>query len=333
MSNPVILAGDVGGTKVNLAVFSMETRAVSLTPVATFPSRQHANLEEIARKFLATTEVRPDFACFGVAGPVAEGRARLTNLPWLIDSSQLTRELGLKQAWVINDLEAYAYGIGGLSSEDFAVLNAGDPNARGNAAVIAAGTGLGEAGLYWDGHQFHPFACEGGHADFSPRSDLDLEFSRYARAEVGQVEWEHALSGPGLYRIYRFLRDTGRGEEPAWLAEEFRRNDPPAVVTRMALENKNPLCVQALELFVTYYGMEARNLALKIMARGGVYVGGGIAPKIISKLKDGCFTRAFIGEGPLKPLLEKMPVRVILNDQTALIGAARYAALQTGQSC
>lgn len=327
----MILAGDIGGTKVNLACFNAEAGRLVPSHLSTYSSHDYPNLQEMARRFVADHGLKLNYACFGVAGPVKKGRAEVTNLPWVVDAQELTRALNLKQAWLINDLEANAHGIAGLVPEDFVVLNAGDKEAVGNAAILAAGTGLGEAGLFWDGNRHLPIASEGGHAEFAPRTDLDLELLRYMRGRFGQVSWEHVLSGPGSHRIYEFLRDTGRGEEPAWLTEQFRKVDPPVAITRAALEGKSELCVQALDLFVTYYGMEAANLALKMLAVSGVYLGGGIAPKIITKLQDGKFMKAFIGEGRMKTLLAAMPVRVIMNDKTALIGAARYAAMKSGR--
>ncbi|HEX7124294.1 MAG TPA: glucokinase, partial [Thermodesulfobacteriota bacterium] len=197
--------------------------------------------------------------------------------------------------------------------------------AGGNQAIIAAGTGLGETGLYWDGSKHHPFATEGGHADFAPRDELEIELLRYLLRELDRVSVERVVSGPGLYRIYRFLRDTGRGEEPVWLAEALRRGDPPRVVSEAALAGRSGLCAQALDLFVSLYGAEAGNLALKTMATGGVFVAGGIAPRIVEKLKDGRFMEAFVAKGRLESILAAIPVRVILNDTAALLGAARYA--------
>ncbi len=326
----MILAGDIGGTKVNLAFFEVAGQQLTQRVEGTYPSRQHASLEEIVHEFLSTHHLKVDYACFGIAGPVKNGRAQLTNLPWVVDAHTLTRELGLKFAWLINDLEANAYGIAGLSPQDLVTLNEGELEAKGNAAIISAGTGLGEAGLFWDGHRHFPLACEGGHGDFAPRTDLDVELFRHLRAQFGRVSWERVLSGPGSFNIYKFLRDTGRGEEPAWLTEDLRNGDAPSVITRVGLEGKCELCVQTLDLFVTYYGAEASNLALKIMSIGGLYVGGGIAPKIINKLKDGNFMKAFCATGRMMALMEAMPVRVILNDKTALIGAARFAAAQAG---
>jgi glucokinase len=327
----MILAGDIGGTKVNLAFFKADDLRIAPEDSGTYSSRNHASLEEIVRHFVAERQLRVDYACFGIAGPVKKGRVQVTNLPWVADADELNAALNAKQVWLINDLEANAHGIAGLAPEDFVVLNQGEDGATGNAAIISAGTGLGEAGLFWDGNRHLPIASEGGHAGFAPRTDLDVDLLRYMRERVGQVDWEHVLSGPGLYHIYQFLRDTGRGSEPAWLAQQFRQIDPPVAITHAALEGKCALCVRTLDLFVAYYGAEAANLGLKVLATGGVYVGGGIAPKIIHKLKDGEFLRTFVGENRMRSLLEAMPVRVIMNDKTALIGAGRYAALRAGK--
>jgi glucokinase len=323
----VILAGDIGGTNTRLAVFEHAGGRLSTTAEATFPSREHGSFEAVLRTFRAAHPLPVGRACFGVAGPVRHGRSDATNLPWVVDSRQVARELDLRSVGLINDLEANAYGIGALEPKDFVVINAGAPDAEGNQAIIAAGTGLGEAGLAWDGRTHRPFATEGGHTTFAPRNEVEMALLRYLLARYEHVSCERVLSGPGLVNIYSFLRDTGRGEEPAWLSKQMRQQDPPAVIARAALEGKSALCVQALDLFVSLYGAEAGNLALKVLATGGVFVGGGIAPKLIQKLKGPAFIEAFIAKGRMRPLLEAMPVRVILNDKTALLGAARCAAL------
>ncbi len=323
----MILAGDVGGTNTRLAVF--DDRGGRLTPKAeaTFPSREHTSFESVLRKFIVAHPFPIASACIGIAGPVQHGRSDATNLPWVVDAGQVARELDLKTVGLINDLEANAYGIAALEPKDCITLNAGAPDAEGNQAIISAGTGLGEAGLYWDGNKHRPFATEGGHATFAPRNELEVALLRYFLARYEHVSVERVLSGPGLVNIYTFLRDTGRGEEPAWLAAQMREQDPGAVISQAAISGKSKLCVQALDLCVSLYGAEAGNLALKVMATGGVFIGGGIAPKIISKLKDPMFLNAFTAKGRMKPLLEAMPVQVILNDKTALLGAARCAAM------
>jgi glucokinase len=243
-----------------------------------------------------------------------------------VDGSELADRTGIASVEIINDLEAKGHGIALLGEDDFAVLNKGAREEEGNAGLIAAGTGLGEAGLKWEGEGYWPLAMEGGHADFAPRNALEVDLLLYLLKEFEHVSYERVLSGAGLYNIYRFLRDTGRGKEPAWLTDLMNQGDPSQVVSEKALEGKSDLCVEALDLFVSLYGAEAGNLALKVMATGGLYIGGGIAPKIVQKLKDGTFMKAFVAKGRMRSLLEAIPVRVILNDKTALMGAARCAA-------
>jgi len=322
----MILAGDVGGTNTRLAVFDDTGGRLAPAAEATFPSREHGSLEAVLQKFNAAHPLSIDRACFGVAGPVRNGRCDATNLAWVVDARLVARELRLQAVGLINDLEANAWGIGVLEPDDLALLNPGAPDAEGNQAIISAGTGLGEAGLTWDGKQHRPFATEGGHSDFAPRNHLEMELLDYLLKQFQRVSYERVVSGPGLLNIYRFLRDTGRGEETAWLAERMRDQDPGAVISQAALEGKSDLCVQALDLFVSLYGAEAGNLALKVLATGGVFLGGGIAPKIIRKLQDPIFLTAFTAKGRMKPLLQAIPVRVILNDKTALLGAAHFAA-------
>ena len=324
----MILAGDIGGTNTRLALFASEGKTLRHVAETTYGSRDHNSLEEIVEKFLAKYSESVERGCLGIAGPVQDGRVKASNLPWLVDAKELSRRAGIAQITLINDLEATAHGIASLQPEEFVVLSPGEADAKGNAAVIAAGTGLGEAVLYWDGSRHRPFACEGGHGDFAPRSDLELELFRYLRTEFGRVSYERVLSGPGLHNIYRFLRDTGRGTEPPWLTEQMQQGDPSATISRAALAGTSSLCVEAIELFVSIYGAEAGNLALKVMARAGMYLGGGIAPKILGKLKSGTFMESFWTKGRMRVLLQTMPVRVILNDKTALMGAARFAMLE-----
>jgi len=330
----MILAGDIGGTKTTLAFFTIEQERLKPIVESTFPSREHGSLREIARKFVSMNSLSIEYVCFGVAGPVKEGRCEATNLPWVVDAKILAAELGIEGVWLINDLEATAYGIKALEPKDFTVLNNGASEAKGNAAVIAAGTGLGEAGFYWDGKQHLPFACEGGHADFAPCNELEMELLSHLLKHFSHVSYERVLSGPGLFNIYSFLRDTGRfGREPDWLTEKISKgDDPSSAVSESALAGNCELCVKAIDIFVSIYGAEAGNLALKTLATAGVYIGGGIAPKIIKRLTDGNFMKAFISKGRMEHLMQAMPVAVILNDKTALLGAARYAALKSGRS-
>jgi glucokinase len=324
----MILAGDIGGTNSRLAFFTRHGKRLEPVAEQTYISRDHENLESVVKKFVSSHDLPVDVACFGIAGPVKNGRSEAVNLAWTVDSRLLAHLLRIDTVELLNDLEAYAYGIAMLAPEDFVQLNPGVPEASGNAAVIAAGTGLGEAGLYWDGLQHRPFACEGGHTTFAPSDPLQLELLGFLMREFGHVSWERVVSGPGLLNVYRFLRDTGRGEEPAWLAREMQQHDPSAVVSQAALAGTSALCSQALDLFVSLYGAEAGNVALKIMATAGVYVGGGIAPKIIKNLTEPTFMQAFVAKGRLKPVLQEIPVHIIMNDRTALLGAARFAALK-----
>ena len=326
----MILAADIGGTHARIATFTVDGGRVKLVSEQIYPSHEHQNLESALRAFLTTHKVTATTACFGVAGPVRKGIAVLPNLGWTVDASSLAHEIGIERARLINDLEANAYGIAALDASDLSVINPGAADAMGNAAVISAGTGLGEAGLYWDGKILRPFACEGGHADFAPTDPLQTDLLAWLQKQYTHVSWERVLSGNGIFNIYRFLRETGRGEEPAWLTEELKNGDPPLVITRAALEKRSALCEMALDLTIVLLGAEAANLVLKIMATGGLYLGGGIAPRVLSKLKEPAFMRAFTNKGRMGDLLEATPVKVILNDSAALLGAARCAALEAG---
>jgi glucokinase len=321
----MILAGDIGGTNARLAFFDVIDGHFRLVSASVFPSREYAGLDQIVSKFVDTAKVHPHAACFGVAGPVRNGRVEASNLPWIIESQRLADELKLDKAVLINDLEANAWGIATLDPKDVVALNHVKGTPKGNQAVISAGTGLGEAGMYWDGSQHHIFATEGGHADFAPRNELEIDLFRYLSGRYGHVSCERVVSGPGLVNVFHFLRDTGRGTEPQWLTDEMAHGDAAATISRAALAGKCGLCEQAVDLFVSVFAAEAGNLALKVMATGGVYVGGGIAPKMIAKLSGPLFMQAFAGKGRMQALLEAMPVSVITNDQTALMGAARCA--------
>ena len=322
----MILAGDIGGTNARLAFFDVTNGRFRLVSASVFPSREYAGLDQIVSRFVDSSSLHPDAACFGVAGPVRNGRVETSNLPWVIESKRLADELNLEKAVLINDLEANAWGIAALDPKDVVSLNQVRGNPVGNQAVISAGTGLGEAGMYWDGSQHHIFATEGGHADFAPRNELEVELFRYLSGHYGHVSCERIVSGPGLVNVFHFLRDTGRGTEPQWLMDEMAHGDAAAAISRAALNGKCPLCEQALDLFVSVFAAEAGNLALKLMATGGVYLGGGIAPKMLPKLSGPLFMNAFVGKGRMQTLLEAMPVKVITNDKTALMGAARCAA-------
>lgn len=327
----MILAGDIGGTSTRLAFFEIDEGKLKPLINEKFSSREHRGLEEIVREFLKKHSVQAEYAAFGIAGPVRQQRVEATNLPWVIDAVNLKSELRTPHVFLLNDLEANTYGIFELTPEDFAVINAGAPADTGNLAVISAGTGLGEAGATWDGARFVVYATEGGHTDFAPRDELEIDLLLYVRQRLGgRVSYERILSGPGIFTIYQFLRDTKRGVEEDWLRQELQNADPSAVISQRGLEGKSELCAQTLDLFVELYGAEAGNLALKLMATRGVFIGGGIAPKILPKMTTGGFMRAFAEKGRFEKLLRAIPVRVLLNDQAALLGAARFAGLQAG---
>jgi len=328
----MILAGDIGGTNTRLAYFEGTPDRLHPLAIEIFPSREHKGLAEIARLFLDGHKQVARAACFGIAGAVVDGHVEATNLPWVVDARTLASELGMDRVAVINDLLANAHGIALLAESDFVVVNPGSASPTGNRALISAGTGLGEAGLVSTPNGYEPFPSEGGHTDFGPRNELEIELLRYLMGRVEHVSYERVLSGPGLHNIYQFLRDTGRGEEPGWLADEIAHADPSAVIATSALEGTSDICVQALDIFVSIYGAEAGNLALKVVATGGLFVGGGIAPKIIRKLSSSTFLKAFQAKGRMGNLLQGIPVRVITNDKTALLGAGRVAALALSTS-
>jgi glucokinase len=322
----MILAGDIGGTNARLAFFETSNGHFRLVSASIFPSREYSGLDEIVSKFVESSAVRPELACFGIAGPVRNGKVEASNLPWIVESARLADELHLKQALLINDLEANAWGIATLEPSDVVCLNQVKGTPVGNQAIIAAGTGLGEAGMYWDGQKHHIFASEGGHSDFAPRNNLEIDLLHYLTKRFGHVSYERVVSGPGLVNVFHFLRDTGRGEEPKWLSDEMLHGDAAAAISKAALSGKAALAEHALDLFVSVYAAEAGNLALRIMATGGVYLGGGIAPKMLPKLAGPLFMQAFSSKGRMQHLLEAIPVKVITNDKAALMGAARCAA-------
>ncbi|HTR96908.1 MAG TPA: glucokinase [Candidatus Acidoferrales bacterium] len=320
----MILAGDIGGTKARLALFAPGAPPRSPAFDERLPTHGSPSLEAILQQFLARSEGRPDRVVLGIAGPVSGNRCVTTNLPWQVDGEALARTLG-SPVTLLNDLEATAWGLETLGEPDLVTLQPGE-RAAGNRALIAAGTGLGEAILMWDGAGWHPMASEGGHADFAARDELEDELLRWLRGKYGRVSYERVLSGPGLADLYRFFRATRRGTEPDAVAMRFDHADQPAaIVTETALDGSCERARLTLERFVSIYGAEAGNLALKAMALAGVYVGGGIAPRILAALTRGGFARAFFDKGRLSPLLTRIPVRVVLDEGTALWGAAAFA--------
>ena len=351
----MILAGDIGGTKTHLALYEWTTERSDPVRMETFHSADYGSLEEMLTEFLAppkapltvdqldpatdqpptTVEETPaptvTAACFGVAGPVFENHSRTTNLPWVVDGAAISKQFDIKHVQLINDLEAMAYGILLLRPDELVTLNTGTSPSRPQAiALIAAGTGLGQSILFWDGSRYRPIPSEGGHTDFAPNSDQEIELLRYLRSQYLHVSYERVLSGPGLLAIYEYLREAKKNE-PTWLAEKIKVGDAAAEIAEAGLKGDAEIAKQALELFASIYGAEAGNLALKSMAVNGVYLGGGIAPKLLTKLKDGTFMKAFTSKGRYKRLMSQIPVQVVVNQHTGLLGAAATAA-RLGQS-
>jgi glucokinase len=334
----MMLAGDVGGTKVDLALCRFENGQLLTVHEHRYHAREFAGLVQVVETFLeeckqvVSQPVDVLAACFGVPGPVRNGRLKLTNLPWTLDSSQLAVDLKIEHVFLINDLEANGYGIAELTPDQILVLSPGDPAAEGNRGLIAAGTGLGEAILVWNGKTYTPMASEGGHSDFAARNDDEISLLRYLQKTLrGRVSSERVISGIGLANVYAYCRDVKGLTEPQWLKDRMRTEDPNAVIGELGESGTSELCVQALNLFVAAYGAEAGNLALKILATGGMYVGGGIAPKVIKKMQDGTFMKAFIDKGRLSDLLVQTPVRLILESRAALMGAAAYAEARAAE--
>ncbi len=318
----MILAGDIGGTNTRLALFEERDGKPFLREKKTYSSGAHISLEQIIQDFRREFPSPVTRASIGIAGPVRNQRCEATNLPWIVDARDLAPVLGNVPVQLINDLEAMAHGIPALAPDDFEVIHQGAPGARGNACIVSLGTGLGQAGMLWSGQRYEPFPSEGGHSSFAPATEIQMELLRYLHRQFQHVSWERVLSGQGLLNLYHFLRDTRGGDEPEWLREEIRGGDPAAAISRAALAGKSVLCEQALDLLVALCGQECGNVALKFLSAGGVYLGGGIPAKILPRLRTNTFLSGFLAKGRMRPVLEAIPVRVILNDQAGLIGAA-----------
>jgi glucokinase len=323
---PVVLAGDIGGTKTHLGLYRTNGPDLALVRDHIYATCDFPSLEAVLSDFLAEHPA-VDVACMGVPGPVVAGVAHTTNVPWEVREQSISDSLHNAATRVVNDLEATAYGMLHLAPSELVELHKGEEcQVTGNIAVIAAGTGLGEAGLIAGPGGWSGVASEGGHCDFAPRGAEQVELLQFLEREFGHASFERALSGPGLHNIYRFLRETSAVPEPQWLSEQMRTRDASAVISETALAGRDARCVHALELFAEIYGAEAANLALKFLAFGGLYIGGGIAPKILRFLQRGDFMRAFLKKGRLNSTLERIPVRVSLNEEAALIGAAHLGA-------
>jgi len=333
----MILAGDVGGTKVHLALYNFAGGRLATVRDHKFPSDEFATLDDVVRAFLAQAGDKQEeivAACFGCPGPVRDGRLKLTNLPWTLDERDLQKSLGIEHIFLINDLEANGYGIPELAPESVFTLHQGDPGAVGHRGLVSAGTGLGEALLIWDAktQRHRPLPSEGGHCDFAPRNEREIALLNYLlRRLQGRVSCERVVSGLGIKNVYAFLRDDQKMEEPAWLRERMAGEDPNAVIGQCGEDGSSEICFETLRMFTSSFGAEAGNVALKVLAMGGIYLGGGIAPKILKTMQNGEFTRAFLDKGRLSPLLEALPVRIILDDTCALLGAAAFAEARAAE--
>lgn len=317
-----ILVGDIGGTKTSLALAEISGEHVELHEVRSEASARWPNLESCARAWLGETGMSCERGGFAVAGPIEGDRCATTNLAWVVDARALEAQLGLGQVRLFNDLEAVAGAIPALGPAQLDELQPGD-GSRGNACVIAAGTGLGEAGLHWDGTRHHPFATEGGHTDFAPVTDVELALLGFIRRTHARVSWERVVSGMGIANVYAFLLEHRRASTPGWLQDEIAAGDLAAAVAHAAAREADPICVETMQLVFTLYGREAGNLALKHMALGGVYLAGGVTLKNLEQLRTSGFIEAFRDKGRMRSLMERMPVRVILDPHAALRGAAR----------
>ena len=321
--NFLVLAGDVGATKTNLALYRMNEDEALMLKEDNYKSQQYKSITEITDDFLKG-QPHPEACCIGVAGPVFKGKVKLTNLSWEMDSNEIVEHTKIAKVSLINDLEANAYGLAMLTDKDTLVIHKGSATPSGNAAIIAPGTGLGEAGLYFDGKLFHPFATEGGHSDFAPRDKTDFELYEYLQNKFGHVSNERVICGPGILNIYQFLKEEKKLEEPRWLTDEIYKSDAAAVISKHV--GQCALCDETMRLFICFLAHESANLVLKMKAIGGLFIGGGIAPQLIPLFEKYQFNNFFISSGRMNSLLKKVTVSIILNTKTAMLGAAYYAA-------
>ena len=322
-SSATILAADIGGTKTNIALYQLDGSGLNMLNQKRYVSKDYPSLTDIIHDFSAGK--LPDRISAAVAGPVIDGKSKLTNLSWQLDSKAMSTDLG-RPVHFINDLEATAYGLAGLEEKERCTLAKGAADAKGNIAIIAPGTGLGEAGLYWDGQRYHPFATEGGHSDFAPRNEMDVEIFRYLQKQFGHVSWERVVSGMGIKNIYRWLTERRKETVPEWLAQRMQDGDPAAVISEAALKHEDLVCAETMDLFVRYLATEASSLVLKLMATGGLYLAGGIPPKILPLLQTDSWEKHFDNNGRMHELSAKVPIHVVLNDKMALMGAGYFGA-------
>ncbi|WP_111707969.1 glucokinase [Lutibacter citreus] len=324
-TNGIVLAADVGGTKTNLALFESKDGQLKTLKANSYPTKEYSSFIKMVKFFHTNRLLLIDSICLGVAGPVVNGKVQGVNFPWSIDGDEIAKEFHVEHVAVMNDMEANAYGLAALDKEELFTLIEGS-NASGNAVMISPGTGLGEVGMYWNGVNFNPFASEGGHCDFCPRNNLEIDLWKYMDQRYKHVSWERVLSGPGIYDVFQFLLKEGNEKVPEWIQEKMLKEDPSAVITQIAIKGQSAICRETLDLFTRFLAIEAAQLALKMKATGGIYIGGGIVPKIVQGMDLKVFKRGFIQSGRLDMLLETIPVKVVLNQKTALLGAAYYGA-------
>lgn len=329
-----VLAGDVGGTKTHLAIFSPGSGPWFPLAEATFPSSDYPGLEPMIREFLSSAGITVDRASLGVAGPVLDGKARITNLPWILDETELAKNLGFSSVKLLNDLLALASAVPTLKEDDLHTLNMGRPDPEGSLAVIAPGTGLGTAYLTWSGNGYMAFPSEGGHADFAPADSIQAGLLAYMTERYGHVSWERVCSGIGLLNIYTYLKESGFAAEPSWLAKKLASSDDPIPeIVKAAMDEKKPcgICLKTMEIFLSILGSVSGNIALQMMSTGGFYLGGGIPPRILGLLQNGVFMRSFLDKGRMSGLAGRIPVYVIMNRNASLIGAACHGMEISGR--
>ncbi len=323
-----ILAADSGGTKTHMALFEVDHGSFRIVREQIYKSQEWATFTAMVSDFTAAGP-RPDRLCFAVAGPVQDGQVHMTNLDWIIDAKELQVATGVEQVSLINDLQGIGYGLAALTSDDIRPIYQPAATIPGNAAIIAPGTGLGEAGLYWDGRAFHPFDTEGGHTDFASRNIFDQDLYSYLQVRFGHVSWERLVSGMGIATIFDYLHESQGMEVPGAVKKKIKAGDKAGAIGQGAQEGYL-ICQETIALFTRYLAIEASNLALKMKSTGGLYIGGGIPPKIWDAYQQDIFLRHFFQVGRLRPLLESMPVYLIKNQHTALLGAAYYGAYGIG---
>jgi len=323
----MLLVGDIGGTNTRLALYEYQ-KELKIIKEHRFLSNDFSSLLSAIHSFLGSEKPKIEAVSFGIAGPVKNGRCKATNFPWLVDINEIAKNLKITKAYLLNDLEACAYGVQCLKDNEFCIINEGEKNSKGNACVVAAGTGLGEAGMYFDGKILRPIACEGGHTDFGPQNELEIELLKFLQKKYGHVSYERIISGAGIYHLYDFLVQNKIEPSIASLEEELKNSEEPQlIITQKGMNKENKTCERVLDWFCSIYGAEAGNAALKFMATGGVYIAGGIAPRILEKIKEGSFMKGFANKGRFSKLMMSMPVKIVLNDRTALLGAHHYAIL------